>query len=319
VWIRATVNFTTQEILFYYSADATNDPDEVSWTQLGDAVATAYTAIYSGSAALSTGYNDGANYTTKGRQYVAAVYNGIDGTKVFHADFTDTNAVTEPFATFTEKSSNAATVTINRAASGAVSTVVDQAWMSFTTDDYFTIADHANLDFDDTDDWTILFVARNSPHAAFGSRWIFKRAANGYLLEMVSSGADMGVGLFLDGSTSSQNVGDIGVHQIPDLTRFVGGAVVNVSGTGKAKTFADRGTGLLFGPDTAITASGTYADTAAFQVGAAGTYPEGTVSAVAIWREALTDAEIYAAGQELIGARYRPKLFSIGQELRSGV
>ncbi|MCH7637547.1 MAG: hypothetical protein IIA12_07775 [Proteobacteria bacterium] len=65
-------------------------------------------------------------------------------TVVFDADFTDRGVVTEPFATFIEKSSNAATVTINRSATGRKSTVVDVPMFLLGTDDYLEIPDDAD-------------------------------------------------------------------------------------------------------------------------------------------------------------------------------
>jgi hypothetical protein len=100
-WVRSTRVASTGVVKFYTSDDGT------SWTQLGTDISGTSGNIYDGTLPLEVGsYNGGGSYLAKGFFYTAQVLSGIAGTVVFNADFAD-RAVT-----FTESSSNAATVSI---------------------------------------------------------------------------------------------------------------------------------------------------------------------------------------------------------------
>jgi hypothetical protein len=105
-WVRVTRNATTGDHLFYLSDDGT------AWTQLGTTVTTTASAIYDSLVSLELGSqgNVGASGWTVGKFYRAVIYSDLtETTRVFDADF-----ATKPVGanTFTESSSNAATVTI---------------------------------------------------------------------------------------------------------------------------------------------------------------------------------------------------------------
>jgi hypothetical protein len=108
-WMRATYNSATGDVNFYYAADQSAVP--TSWTQLGTTQVLTAGTIFSGNNILEIGTAAGgtANRFT-GLIYRAQIYNGIAGTLAFDANF----ATAAKLATsFTESSSNAATVTIN--------------------------------------------------------------------------------------------------------------------------------------------------------------------------------------------------------------
>ena len=115
-WVRCTLDVDNgssgRDIKFYLSDDGIN------WTQLGTTVTQAgTTSIIAGTANLLIGSDSGgSSRNARGRFYRAQVFNGIDGTKVFDADFENKITSLEQ-TTFTEASSNAATVTINRSGS----------------------------------------------------------------------------------------------------------------------------------------------------------------------------------------------------------
>ena len=118
IWLRVTMDVDNgaggYDVKYWTAADQADIPAAASFTQLGATVTTATaTQIFdSGAAVCVSNYgnpNDGA-YPFGGKVYRTAIYNGIDGTKVFDANFTQ---VAEGSSTFTESSSNAATVTIN--------------------------------------------------------------------------------------------------------------------------------------------------------------------------------------------------------------
>jgi len=111
VWVRGTLDVNDgsgNHVAKFYTS-----PDGVTWTQLGSTITTAgAVSVFDNTAVLAVGArSDGAELFT-GKIYRARIYNGYDGagTLVFDANF----ATAAKLATsFTESSSNAATVTIN--------------------------------------------------------------------------------------------------------------------------------------------------------------------------------------------------------------
>jgi len=161
-WIKITLDVDNgasgRDIKFYTAPDQSTEP--TSWTQLGTTVTQAgTTSIFSGTADLRLGgWQDGTSLI--GAKYLRAIVrNGIGGTVVFDADFT-TGITSGGQTTFTESSSNAATVTINRSTSGRKSVaVVRDVWL-FGTDDYMEVADNDLLDFGASDSFTVVAVVR---------------------------------------------------------------------------------------------------------------------------------------------------------------
>jgi len=159
-WVRATLDVDNgggqYEVRFYTSADGS------TWAQLGTTKtgSVGVTSVQATTAALEVGsYSGGASGVATGKFYRAQVLNGIGGTTVFDADFT-TGITSGGQTTFTESSSNAATVTINRSTSGRKSVaVVRDVWL-FGTDDYMEVADNDLLDFGASDSFTVVAVVR---------------------------------------------------------------------------------------------------------------------------------------------------------------
>lgn len=109
-WIRATRVASTGLTKFYTSTNGT------TWTQLGADVSAASGNIFSGTGNLFLGQNWDTGNPMSGKFFRAQVLNGINGTVVFDANF-ETSITSLNQTTFTESSSNAATVTINRSGS----------------------------------------------------------------------------------------------------------------------------------------------------------------------------------------------------------
>lgn len=135
-WVRATIDVDNgasgYDVKFYTSTNGT------TWTQLGTTVTGAgTTSIYSSTASLEIGsQTDGASSNFDGYIYRAIVKNGIDGTTVFDADFTNKSG-----NSFTESSSNAATVTVSRGTTGYFAQIVDRTTlMTDGTDDFVDAA-----------------------------------------------------------------------------------------------------------------------------------------------------------------------------------
>lgn len=147
-----------------------------SWTQLGAPITTAgTTSIFASTADLEIGARlEGTGQSFKGEISRVRWYNGIGGTLVFDWDATKS---------FTVDQANAAVVTINRSASAAKSVEVTRPGFLHFTDDFFTIADAAGLNFAAGEDFTLMLVLRTfgtpSSNAAFFAKF---GAGNGYQL-----------------------------------------------------------------------------------------------------------------------------------------
>lgn len=104
LWVRATFAVATGATNFYTS------PDGATWTGLGtqQTISGSPFTIADTDAVLAIGtQSGGVSNPFAGRVYRAQIRNGINGTIVFDADFTGRGS------TFTEDSSNHATVTVN--------------------------------------------------------------------------------------------------------------------------------------------------------------------------------------------------------------
>ena len=109
LWIRATLDVDNgaagNDVIFYTSTDGSN------WTQLGTTVTTAgTTSVFDSTTQVEIGSLTSGSLPVTGKIYRAQIYNGIAGTLVLDANFT---LPAKLVASFTESSSNAATVTIN--------------------------------------------------------------------------------------------------------------------------------------------------------------------------------------------------------------
>ena len=125
LWVRATRDSTTGTVTFYTASGALTNPAAGDFTQLGATVATTAEGMMDSTAVLELGtLATGGTAQTLAKFYRTQIYNGIAGTLVFDSHFT-----TKPVGanSFTESSSNAATVTINgvlaQAGDGRVSLV----------------------------------------------------------------------------------------------------------------------------------------------------------------------------------------------------
>lgn len=270
------------------------------WTQLGSTVTTAVaTSIFDGDAALTVGATDaGAANLLAGKVYSAIVKGGIDGTSQFVADLTATPV--EPYATFVETSANAATVTINRAATGRKTCFVDRDLFLFGTDDYMQRADHRDFDFDASESFTIMAVVREYHWRtdATGPMYVCKATSfgageKGYALQ----GADTGSGLRVivaDGATQATD-------SAPNPTN---GVVTTISArrmpsSDLLEAFTDSA-----GNGAAADTLGGLANTSALVVGARGDktaqFAHFELIAAGVWREALSPADLETARRFLV-------------------
>ncbi len=245
------------------------------------------TPLYVGSA--------GGSAVCQGNIFSASVAE-FGGTLLADVNLAD---ATEPFATFTERA-NGATVTINRSSSGYVSTVVDMDMLVLSTDDYLVVADHDDLDFGASDDFTLMIVARShdtTPVAAgvLASKKVGLGTAAGYVMYLNT--ANGVYGLLGDGTVSPYDnntaVSD-GALTTAALVRNVPDDDVEVflDGVGSGSAATDTTTATLAnGTDFLIGAHGS-----------PGSFFEGQFVAAALFRQALTDEQILAVSDALIGA-----------------
>ena len=152
-WVKVTFAVATGVASFYSSTDG------VSFSLLSATSSTGATSIGASTSALSIASSGSGSGNLSGKFYRAIVRNGIGGPTVFDADFT-TGITSGAQTTFTESSSNAATVTINRGTAGRKCVAVTRPVWLFGTDDYMVVPDNALINFNTTDDYTVLVVAR---------------------------------------------------------------------------------------------------------------------------------------------------------------
>jgi hypothetical protein len=204
-WVRATRVAATGLVQFFTSDDG------ITWTQLGTNVTGATGNIFAGTAPLEIGsFNSGASNPSRGKFFRAQVLNGINGTVAFDANFE--NSITSLLqTTFTESSTNGATVTINRSGSTFRSAgVIDAGYLYPGATNTFSNSTTDFLNIGATDSATVLVFTRqwNTP-ANFG-RTISKEStvntASGYLIQNFGTGLSY-TATINSGTSTSAGVG----------------------------------------------------------------------------------------------------------------
>jgi hypothetical protein len=293
LWVRVAFdedNGSGGADVFFYTGGSGDTP---SWSQLGTTQTYgSNTSIHAGSLGIGVGAASDGDVPIAGKFYRAIIKNGIDGTVVFDADFTDRSNVVEPYATFTE--SQGATVTINRSATGAKSQIVDQPRFELHTDDYFEIADHADLDFGASDSFTVMVKWRHYGTVTNGLALLQKGNPTRYYL---AEGAANTIGCGArDGTDLVAASGAVNTAGVARLTAGV--RVPGVSGT--LESWKD---GVGNGTVDASAVGDTSSDLP-LRIGADSTpanFGDFEFIGAAIFRSALTPAEIITAGNELQG------------------
>jgi hypothetical protein len=285
-WLRVTRVAATGVIEFFRSSDG------VTWTSLGSTtkasgnLATNTLAVHLG-AAVPSGTSDMA----AGKFYRAQVLDGINGTTVFDADFTQ-GITSGAQTTFTATTGQ--TVTINRSTAGRKSVAVVRPVWLLGTDDYFEVADNALLDFDAGDSFTVVAVVRQWATPTNFGRYVEKRQGGDFA----------GYGVLALGTTLGRQY--LTIDDGPNgtdtssgaLNTFTAGQLVAISGV--RDTVADTIRSFNNGLATASTAvtdttTGSLANTGALRIGGSSTgfgNQDFECYAVAVFRRALTASEI---------------------------
>jgi hypothetical protein len=286
-WVRFTFdadNGSGQRVgSFFYAADQATEPSV--WTTV-NTVTTAGTATLSTDAtALSVGQRPNTGNPTAGKFYRAIVRDGIGGSTVFDADFTQ-GITSGAQTTFTATTGQ--TVTINRSTAGRKSVAVVRPVWLLGTDDFFEVADNALLDFDATDSFTVVAVVRQWATPTSNGRYVDKRQTSdlaGYGLSTSGTALTL-VGVIDAGATEiSRSLTTISAGAISAL-----GMVVDRS----AQTLATFN-GSSLSATASTTTVGSLASTAPLRIGALGSgtnYSDFECYAVAVFRRALTAGEI---------------------------
>ena len=114
LWVRAvaTEDGVDRNVLFYTSTDTTDDPDLVTWTQLGAEIVVSFGAgdLITNTARVFVGALSATAGTMAGS--VAAARINFNGVTELDIDFTDLTVAEVDAGLFTEDSGSAATVTI---------------------------------------------------------------------------------------------------------------------------------------------------------------------------------------------------------------
>ena len=291
LWVAGTVDVSVGTVKFYTGGSAATPV----WVQLGTTVVgSGATSIGATTAVLEVGSdNTGTAQLLIGEVYNAQVEDGYDegvGTLQFDADFSN---ATKPYVTFAEASTNTATVTFNRSTGGRKLIVVDRSVWLLGTDDWLEIPDDAGLDFGASEDMTAMFVGRlynESPAADFGlvakydrsgqdSWWIDYDTSETNFRFTIRGGATSSTALISNPTLAGLAFSLAGVRNTTDDD-------VTVFHDGAAGTTADDNTtgGLANSSNLHI---GNFSDE--------NLDSDIEVFAVALWRAALSDAEIPAA------------------------
>jgi hypothetical protein len=191
LWIRATLDVDNgaagNDVKFFTSDDG------LTWTQLGTTVTTALTtSIYAGTSVLEIGsVLNGTSNAARGKFFRAQVLNGIGGTVAFDANFE--NSITSLLQTsFTESSTNGATVTINRSGSAFRSAgVIDAGYFYPGATNTFANSTTDFLNFGATDSFTLMVIGRQWAAPPLTGAFLTKRDVNagatGYSLTTVTT------------------------------------------------------------------------------------------------------------------------------------
>jgi hypothetical protein len=285
-WVRATLdvdNGASGKTATFFTSD-----DGTTWTQLGAAVTSAgTTSIFSGISPLTVG-GIGAAQPSRGKFFRAQVRNGIDGTVVFDANF-ETSITSLLQTSFTESSSNAATVTIGRSGDVFESAGITEAGYLYPgATNTFTASATDFLNFGASDDFTVM---------AFTRQWSSSLATNGLVSKGSTSAAPPGYTLYkyAAGPSAYLQIADGTVNPTASTGAQTAGSALlsagvrNVS-TDKIIAYA----GSTAGTAVTDTTTASLANFTQFFIGrtSTGGYLEGELVAAAVFRRALTDAEI---------------------------
>jgi hypothetical protein len=286
-WLAAgpTVRFYTKPFVASTCyADAVSD---AGWTQLGaDVTASVPATLFSTTGTCSVAGMSGN--ATLGSHFATVVK--VDGNTVVGVDFTRLSTGAETSFTAT----TGQTVTINRAASGRVSSVVERPKIVLGVDDYFEVPDNALLNFGANQDFTLVAVYR--PWRGHTGRVISKQSGIddinvGWRTQVSAAGADLRTRMFVGDGVTATNVSSSGSFTLGSLV----GATFVRSTAGAFTAYRGSASGTVTSPgDEPDSLSNALPMRIGNSSASTAQYGEMELYAVAVIRRALTAAEVAA-------------------------
>ena len=271
-WVRVTVDVDNgaagNDVKFWLSDDGS------SWTQLGATVTNAgVLTLNTNNEVLQVGTLIATVFPTAGKVYRAIVKNGIDGTTVLDVD---TSVLTSGSATsFTALTGQ--TVTINRSTSGRKAVAVTQPCWLFGTDDFMEVPDNDLLDFGASDSFTVLAVTRTFSASPIS---VYKAAAQ--------AGSSTGWVMYVLSNRIRDGVTSVSVNRTTETSATSIRAMV-VDRTTQTLTVLDESGAVA---SSSVAAVGSLANANNVRVGGTGNTSDNEFIAAAVFRRALTAAEI---------------------------
>jgi hypothetical protein len=285
LWLRGTLDVDNgasgRTITFFTSTDGTN------WTQYGDPVVQAgVTSIFNSTALLRTGDQNGGN-VFGGKYFRVQVLNGIDGTVAFDANC-ETSITSFGQETFTESSTNAATVTINRAGTTYRAAGITQPGYLFPgAVNTFTPNNLDATDMDASDSFSVVLIMRQWGNQASFNRFLSKakNLTRGYSINQLNNTTTVSIYISPD-ATSIRRDQTIVLGQLSCLV-----AVVDRS----AQTLRIFNNGTATQATTSTSAIGSLRNTFSLRIGSdafGGSNSDMEFISAAIIRKALSQDEI---------------------------
>lgn len=293
LWVRVTYQSSNGAVMFFTS------PDGITWAQLGTTVTLTAATIFDGTDPLYVGYTPGSGANVNGIIYYVDIRNNIlnDGTGiVFQADF---SLPAKLASTFTESSTNAATVTVNTSGDvGArISGARDLVQLTQAKQPIFSVSGGYHVaTFDGSNDY--LASAK------------FPLAQPEMLYIVLSSVAWVSSATITDGNSSANRMSITQFSSTPTLAQFAGTGNVN-SNTGLAvgvrgvlsALFSGTASSLQVNLNTAVS-SGSNPGTQAANGLLIGQFVGGTNPANITFSEAILRASTDPAGLQSQFASY---------------
>lgn len=293
--LQATWTASPAEVKFFQKATtegaAANDlAVDTGWTQVGTTITASVptVSLANSTANLVVGAQSSIDLLA-GRVYRTQVRAG--GTVVFDANFT---RLTSGAATsFTESSANAATVTINRAASGRKSTVATRPTWLFGTDDFLQVSDHPLLNFDATQDMTAVVALEQWGTPSSYARMIAKRAGGGSTVGWSLGDNNLALEGSMFNGDGTTGAGAVGAALTAGVRATTGGIVARGAATMRA--FANN---TLSGSAPSIAGMGSFVNSQPLRVGSDSAVVTSTLDAALdtalVYRRALSSGEVAA-------------------------
>lgn len=279
--VRVTRRNSDARVQFFTKSVSTALSENTGWTQLGTDKTMGLNPFNSTSTLQLGATSGGANQMT-GRMQRAMLHNGIDGAVVFDADFTaNTNQ-----SSFTESSSNAATVTINRSTSGRKAVMVVRPTWLFGTDDYLEVADNALLDIDTNEQMTVIVAHREWATPVANSCFVTKFTGNfdeGWSMLRIAAATHQ-IRAFLESGASN-------ITAASGTTYSAGSYGLRGIQIDRVAQTALGTEGSTVGTTTSISGLGTFVNAAALRIGAnggaVGSFTDMELTNVAIFKGTL--------------------------------